>query len=267
MKKRWLILTIVLIVIAIVLAIVFVNLFRPKNTQALAKNVTSVTNSGYLSEENSSNKQIDQYLELLSSQNIEKEEVEAFFKAYQAFEVAGKFFDRQMIFSTYSKTYQNNLKNVQKNFQHAQDAAQKLENYLLDNLEKIDDSFVGRPQWLVLSWQDCKADMKALLVYSGNAFEALTNIFVDSVASKIVNNTFCQVVLQHFTQTAKFSNEETLDGAALLSFANAYLSVEGEKQILQHEFSQDLQNKAKDLQEKQQESEFFKAFVEGTLIV
>ncbi len=280
MKKRWLILIVILVIVAIVLAIVFINLFRDKDTTALAKEVNKVTESGYLDENNKANQDVDKYLQsmlklsdnleadylatLLKTDNLsaENEKMANYANAYAAFEVIGQFYNRQIVFSKYTKVYAQQKKQISKNFSKAQKAVDALETYFVEQNVKIGNA----DEWLARTWDDCKVQLQQLFAFTSSAFAGLNEVYKNCVPSKLVNNAMSDIILDEVNGMTKNIADGQADfGKKLLTFANAYLSVAGEQVILQHSYNAAVQAAAKDIKEKGAESEYYASFVAGEL--
>ena len=281
MKKRWFILILVLVVIAVVLAIVFVNLFREKNTSALADSVNSVTQSGYLSKENKSNQEIDEYLNsmLKLSENIpedylstllktedlqaEKNLIKNYANAYAAFEVVGEFFNREIVFTKYTNVYKSQKKKIQKNFSNAQSAVDALSKYFNEQNVKIGNA----DEWLARTWDDCKSNLVNLFNYTSEAFSGLTEVYKSCVNSVVLNNGLSDIILDEVGKMTVGVLEGKVDfGEKLLNFVNAYLTREGEKLILDYSYVAGIQLIVKDIKEKGEDSSYYANFVAGNLV-
>ncbi len=269
MKKLWFIIVIVLVVVAVVLAIVFINLFTSKNTEALAKTVNSYTQSGYLSADNSGNQAIDSYLASLTSLTDLQDDlelIENYSDAFEAFEVIGEFYNRQIVFTDYTSSYKSNRKKIEKDFKNAQSIVDEFEAYLAENLPAIGNN----QSWLAISWVTCKEYMEDIISYTSDAFTRLAEVYQNSVTSKVLNNDLTDIIFEYIdTQLTQLNDEEgvqTADiGKNLLTFANAYLTLENENIILGYMYDDKLQTKVEDIKENGEESSYYGKFIEGSI--
>ena len=102
MKRRGFSIILILVIVAAVLTVVFINLFKEKDTKALAENLNSYVGSenGYLNAENENYKIIDEYLSSVSTKLTaaeEKNETKNYQMSYRTFVVAGEFFNRECL--------------------------------------------------------------------------------------------------------------------------------------------------------------------------
>ena len=157
MKRKGLIIVAILAIVAVVLTVVFITLFRKKDTNELAANVNEVValNSGYLNEDNASNKLIDDYLNVVATKvetQGEMNEIRNYAKAYQAYEIIAEFYNRQMVFAEFNETYKNNRKAVARSLQNAQSKADSIAAYINSITPAVGDS----DYWKANTWADCK---------------------------------------------------------------------------------------------------------------
>ena len=68
MKKKWIIITIILLIIAVVLTIVFINLFSERDTEDLSNAVKTNVQTGYLDGDGDTYLKIDEYFDVMLSQ-------------------------------------------------------------------------------------------------------------------------------------------------------------------------------------------------------
>lgn len=265
---KWFIAIVIIAIIAVVLTIVFINLFKEKDTKQLAESVNEVVETGYLSEDNSQYKTINEYLgqlETVLSTASEKAEVKNCKDAYVAYTVVGDFFDRQIVFSQFTETYKNQRKKIEKNLKKSQDIAVSLEKFILDNKELVS----GSDYWQANTWANCKEDMKNLIVYTTNAFNLLSDVYQASVTSKLINNGLSDVVFDAMktkssTMIEKI-NESGDYGIDFYNFINLYLSKNGEKLILNFNYNEIAQKKVADIKENGVESVYYNDLLQGRI--
>ena len=281
MKKKWFIIILVLVIVAVVLAIVFINLFKERDTKALSEKLVEVSETGYLSEKSDENKTIDEYLtylktlggEISSEEEIDQEEIKKisnYLDAYASYEVVIKFFAREMLFARATETYTNNHKFVEELFASAQQKADELEKYIKNSKGKTGQS----EYWTAKTWSDCHKKMKSLVDDTAKALTKLALIYQKSVPKSsekggFLNNALSDVIFDEMNSmlknvTSKADENENY-GHELYVFVSAYLSKENESIILDYVFSEDLQEKARDLKEHGSDSRFYDSFVAGEL--
>lgn len=265
---KWFVALIILAVIAVVLTIVFINLFREKDTKQLAQSVHETVEKGYLNEENAQYKNIYSYLNNLEtalSTVEEKNEVKNFKDSFSAYVVVGQFFDRQIVFSQYTETYKNNRKKIQKNFAKGQESANKLEQFILNNKEIVS----GSDYWQANSWVNCKGDMRDLIVYTTNAFNLLADVYQASVDSKLMNNGLTDLVFDTFEKMSAQMIEKTSEsnefGVELNKLIGNYLTKNGEKTILNFNYSSNAMQKVADIKENGENSAYYGDFLQGRI--
>lgn len=268
MKKRGIIagVFVVLIAVAVVLTIVFVNLFTNKNTMAFAKSINSITQSGYLDENNKENKIVDEYFQTLlnvSKLSQQHETISNYAYAYQSFEIIGDFFNRQTVFTSYTDVFKTTRKSVLKNFEKAKNAVNSVAKYVQDNQDKVE----GSEDWLSMTWNDCKANVESFFVNTTNAFVGLMDIYQSSVSSKVLNNKFSDLIFEEFKEMTgvKDTVERKFNGQEFFKFVDAYLSLEGERMILKFSYDTEFQMIVNDINEKGNNSVYFAKFIDGTL--
>ncbi len=271
MKKRWFIFVIILVIIAVILTIVFINLFREKDTTALAENVNDVTQNGYLSEENEANQAIDAYLAQVSglgSLEADRTTIENYADAYAAFEVIGDFFSRQIVFTENTSVYRENRGRIRNAFQRAQNAVDDFAEYLSQNMDVVGSD----EDWMTITWANCKGYMQDIISNTTDAVTRLALVYQDCVTSKVMNNAMSDIIFAEIEKwTSQLISEETVStaglGQQLLTFVNAYLTIDGENVILQFQYDNNIKSQAENINELGEESTFYSQFVAGLIEV
>ena len=289
MKKKWFILILILVIVAVVLTIVFINLFKERDTKALSEKLIQVTETGYLSRTIEDEKQgseenilIHDYLlhlktlsgEFSDTPEIDQKEISKitnFEDALSAYEVVVEFFAREMIFAEATEIYTNNHKEIERLFDSAQKKADELEQYI----KNLRNSTEGNEYWTARSWSDCYKNVTNMVNDTAKAVTKLSQIYQKSVPAVVdgkgcSNNALSDVIFAEMNNMLKNitskANENAGYGDQLFDFVSAYLSKENESIILEYVFSDDLQEKARDLKENGSESKFYESFIAGQLI-
>ncbi len=270
MKKKWFWIIVFLAVIAVVLSIVFINLFRDKDTRDLSEKVNSVVTTGYLAEDSEEYEIINEYFDLIYGKlgtSEEKSEVKNFQNTYKAYVVAGKFFNREMIFGEFTDAYKNNRKKVETKFDKAQSSAESLKGYINTNKTLVS----GSAFWEANTWSSCKDLAKEMFTQTIGAFDLLQDIYQSSITSKIARNDLTEIIFKQMTAyssktTENLTTDETC-GATLYSFVNMYLSENGRQLILNFEFNtyNNIQAKVADIKENGENSRYYQDFLNGNL--
>ena len=268
MRKKWFFGILILVVVGIVLTIVFVNLFKDKDTKALAQKVNEVSETGYLSEDSDEYLKISEYLEKMPayfSGGTEKIEIENYKKAYQSFVIVVDFFNKEIMFSTYTDEYNNNLKAITNAFNVAQDNANKLKNYINETSLVTGDS----KYWNKNTWQTSKEYMKNIFDNTREALSKLGNVYSASVNSIFVNNAFTDIIFEGFNaltnDVAGKIAENTSVGEKLLNFSNSYFGETNEKVIIKYVYNKTLQTSVQDIAEKGIDSNYYNGFLAGNI--
>ncbi len=268
MKKKWVfIIVLVVIIVAVILTIVFINLFTAKTTKDLAETVYSVTQNGYLNENNEKTLAIEDYLSDLSVNSElsseQKTTINNYANVLSAYQVAGEFFNRQIVFSSYTSVYKSNRKTIKSNFNKAQDAVDSLYSYLQTNLDKVSPS----GYWLAETWTDCEEYVVEIIEYTIDAFTKLEEVYQSCVDSEFMNNSMSTIIFEQMDRYATIIlNEEdenySTAGASLYTFVNQYLT--DEELILDYVYDADgIKTKADDILEKGEESAYYNSFLSG----
>lgn len=270
MKKKWAIAIIFLIIIAVVLTVVFIFLFREKDTRALALRLNEATQEGYLADDKEEYQTISLYfdsvIDALANENrdAEKSEAQNYDKAYEAFLVAGDFFNRQMIFTDYTNVYKDNRNAIERAFNRAQSAADELVVYINENRELTGDNYY----WQANTWANCRENIKTIFDNTTDAFERLILVYNASVSSIFMNNSFSTLVFEGFNSlTADLETnltENETSGQALLTFVNAYFS--DDELILDYQYNQNLKDRVSDISQNGEASSFYSAFLQGQIL-
>lgn len=268
MRKKWLFGILILVVVGIVLAIVFINLFKGKDTKALAEKVNDVSENGYLSEDSDEYSKITEYLAQLPSNfsdGTEKIEIENYKNAYQSFVIVIEFFNKEIMFSSFTDEYNKNLKSITNCFNSAQDNANKLKDYIEETSLVTGDS----KYWNKNTWQTSREYMKNIFDNTREALSKLGNVYSASVNSVFVNNKYTDIIFEGFTtlsnQTAAKISEATTAGENLLNFANSYYSESNESAILGYVYNEALQTTVEDISENGIDSIYYNDFLAGNI--
>ncbi len=268
MRRKWVFGILILVIVGIILAIVFINLFKDRDTKALAEELNDVATEGYMSEQSDEYLTIDAYLENVQTyfdDSAEKKEIKNYQDAYSAFVIAIDLFNKQMIFTEYTDEYNDNFKAIQKDLKTAQEAAEELKGYVNQTKEVVGSS----PFWNVNTWQTSRDYMKTIFDCSKDALYRLGNVYQASVTSKLMNNDFTDIIFDGFTnlcnQVAASLTENGSKGEELKTFVEAYYSEVNEEYILGYNYNLVLQANVKDIKEKGIESGLYTEFLTGQL--
>lgn len=255
MKRRGFLIILILVIIAAVLTVVFINLFKEKDTKALAESLNSYVGSenGYLNSENKNYKTIDEYLSGVSTKLTsaeEKNETKNYQMSYRTFVVAGEFFNREMVYTEFTNVYKDNRKNIQENLSKGQECASQLAKFINENKAIT----AGSAYWEANTWTNCKDYMKNLFNYTMNAFTSLDNVYEASVPSKILNNELTSLIFETFDELAEKTitdlRADSDCGTSLYNFANNYMSKNKESIILRFNYNATAQENVKIIREK-----------------
>ena len=257
----------ILSLIATVLTITFVGLFGKKSTTELASDVNSYTTSGYLASTGEQYTKINAYVDGLDTSEFganEKKEVLNFQNAYKAFVAEGFFFNRQLYFMTYTKTYKNNRKTVENALKNANNLAKEI----VSLIEKNKSTTEGSSYWAHMLWINMKGKMKDFVSYSVSAFNILSNIYKDSVESDLLNNSYSDVMflcMNNLHEELMTGYEETDGvGLALRTFAEIYFTTNGEQEILEYTYLDkhaSKREKVEDIKAKNKDSVEYEGFL------
>lgn len=268
MKKKWFLGILIVAIIAVILTIVFINLFGEKDTKELSQEVHSYIENGYLSQENEDYEKIIEYLDAVYpklSTSTERSEVLNYKNAYQAYAVAGEFFDRQMVFTEFTDVYKNNRKKIENNLNNAQEKAQNLAKTIKEN-ENLTN---GSEYWEANTWANYKGEMREIISSTTTAINLLGEVYISSVPSKIMNNDLTKlifdVVKEYSIEILEKTTQDEMLGQKLNEFVNYYLTKEGEVKILNFLYNSTSQDKVADIVEKGKESEFYSDLLEGRI--
>ena len=246
MRKRATWIIIVIVLIGVVIGAVFFNMFVPRNTEELAQLVYNITETGYLSETNSSNTTFDAYtFKLISStsqvSSLDKAKITDYRNFYGGCEIAGQFFRRQIVFSKYTKSYSKNLKKIKDNFNKASQNAKQLEAFMANALKASN----GQAYWEKESWEHCHKQLEQMMKQTADAMFALIEVYQTCVDSEMLNNNFTKVLfmaLQDSIQDIK-KLDVTTEGSQFLKLTANYMTTETEKKIIKYNFDTSLQGK------------------------
>lgn len=271
MKRKWFIIVAILAVVAVVLTVVFITLFRNKNTNELAANINEAValKSGYLNEENESNTVIDDYLSVVATKVPtagELNEIRNYAKAYQAYEIIGQYYNRQMVFAKFNSTYKNNRKAVARSLANAQAKADSIAKYLNDIKAAVGSS----DYWQANTWADCKEDFRDMFASTTKAFNTLALIYEDCVESYFANNEMYEAIAyaienESTTMLTDATNQQVY-GTNLLNIASAYLTTNTEARIYNYEYTAaSFKDKIEDILENGKNSTNYASLVAGSI--
>lgn len=242
-NRKWILIIAIILILAVVLTIVFINLFRPKDTTQLTDLLYSLTEDGYLSKDNEEiNQKIDGFLnDFLTKPKLkaelqkhpeEQNRIQNFLDAYEAFEVMAQFFNREMIFSVYTETYNENRPAIMKSFEKASAAASEMASYIKSHETTVG----GQADWTYDMWETCDDEMEAIYKNTANAFSRLAKVYTASVPSKVMNNDLTSAIFKaidyYFKQFSENYTTKADCGSNLKSLVNIYLTEKGEHYIL-----------------------------------
>lgn len=280
MKKKWLIIALILIVISVVLAIVFLNLFKDKNTEKVVSDIHSVATTGYLSGTNDDAENFESYLQdikdlsekLLKEEkklsDKEKEELQQMFNitknyksAFEAYKFAIKYFDKQLVFTTYTDTYKANQKEIRDSLKDVSKTVKSISNdYGVDNSETLNID------WLKRTWSDWKDGVQNVINKTGDVYKRLFDVYESCLNSQIMNNNLINFVFSYLEEKIDIliatPNAENI-GAVIESICTKYFSQQGEKIIIKYNFDISLQEKVADVVENEEKSDYWNDFLNG----
>lgn len=275
MKKRktffWII---ILVVIAAVLAVVFVSLFSTPSTKNLAISLNDKVTTGYLSDKNKSEKDICEYndieeylvnIETVLANEESKNEARNIRIAYQAFRVQGEFFNRQIVFSSFSEKFKENKPKIEKLLNEAQKCADDAENYI----EKNRTLTSGSDYWTAQTWAGVRDNLVEMTTKTVEMFKLMSEVYSASVGSKIMNNDLTDIIFRYSNETSanmaeNLAKDNSL-GEKLLKFVNRYLTIENEVKILEFCYDYDAPSKIASIIEGWGSDQLFKNFVGGVV--
>ena len=268
MKKKWIIITIILLIIAVVLTIVFINLFSERDTEDLSNAVKTNVQTGYLKDDGDTYLKIDEYFDVMLSQasltSSDKNEISNAQKLYETYIIIGEFYNKQILFSSYNDVYAKNRNQAIDNLNSANSKASEIVSYLDANSELV----AGSDYWQARTWDDVEPMVKDFLNYNNLAFSALQPIFVSSVDSKVASNDFSALILSTINFYLNEANENwqgsTTSVSTAFTMANSYLT-NHYNQIMSYRYSTQLQGYVKDILEKGESSSYYGKLIGGTL--
>lgn len=268
MRKKWFFGILILVIVAVVLTIVFINLFKDKDTKALTEKINDVAENGYLADDSDEYLKINEYLSKMNglfADGTEKNEVQNHKNAYKSFAVAIKFFNKEILFSSFTDVYNNNLKEITNNLNVAQENADKLKDYINETSSITGDSVY----WNQNTWQTSRDYMKNIFDNTREAFSRLGKVYSASVNSVFVNNKYTDIILDGFNtlsnQVASKLSEDATAGTNLYDFTNAYYTDSNEATILGYVYNETLQSTVEDISEKGTESAYYNDFLAGSI--
>ena len=273
MKKKGIIIVVILAVLAVVLAVVFIMLFKDDDTKDLAQDLNQSVTRGYLAEEKEEYQKVYAYLiDFAGVAGTDTEEyVEAtnFYKAYEASANIAEFFNNELPYMEYTKTYKTNRKKVKDNLESAQKSAEKL----IDKIEQYSEATGGSELWQRVVWNNCKNYVEDIVYDTMSALDLLAKIYSDSVKSELMNNDLSEVLfmgMRHlnksFRENVSVSNENV--GDKLLTFSqNAFSPDNVERAIISYSYSSEAnKNKMKDILDRGSESGYWPDVLSGNIL-
>ncbi len=231
-----------LVIVAAALVVVFVTLFTPPSTRSLALSLNSKVTSGYLSDEDKSEVNICEYNDIQTyltsvasvvTSDETRSEIQNIRYAYKAFLVEAEFFNRQIVFSSYSEKFKENKKKIEKLLSQAQKHANAAEDYI----EKHATLTSGSAYWTAQTWAGVREDLVDMTKKTAEMFKLLGEVYSASVDSKIMNNDLTTIIFRYNDELSA-SMVENLDkdnslGQKLHAFVNHYMTIEKEEKILE----------------------------------
>ena len=150
-------------------------------------------------------------------------------------------------------------------FEKAQKSANSLKDYVNSTKEIVGAS----GYWEANTWANCKQDAQNVFAYTVEAFNRLGDVYLACVPSKITNNELAKLIFNTIENYANqvetnFTTNE-LSGQELQNFIKTYLTLDGEKAILQYQYSLIMQQKVADIVEKGNTSSYYDDFLDGRL--
>lgn len=272
MKKKWIIITIILLIIAVVLTIVFINLFSERDTEDLSNAVKTNVQTGYLKDDGDTYLKIDEYFGVMlrqasltsSDENEISNEISNAQKLYETYIIIGEFYNKQILFSSYNDVYAKNRNQAIDNLNSANSKASEIVAYLDANSELVS----GSDYWQARTWDDVEPMVKDFLNYNNLAFSALQPIFTSCVDSKVVSNDFSALILSTINFYLNEANENWGSNKTSVNtaftMANSYLT-NHYNQIMSYRYSTQLQGYVKDILEKGESSSYYGKLIGGTL--
>ena len=276
MKKRKVVFWIfILVVIAAVLAVVFVSLFSTPSTKGLALSLNNKVTTGYLSDKDKSEKDVCEYndienylvnIEAVLTNDASKNEARNIRIAYQAFRVQGEFFNRQIVYSTFSEKFKENKSKIESLLNQAQNCADEVENYI----EKNRTLTSGSAYWTAQTWVGARDNLVEMTTKTVEMFRLMSEVYSASVGSKIMNNALTDIIFKYANEVSA-NMIENLDkdnslGQKLLSFVNQYLTVSNEEKILEFCYNDAYKLAVQDIVASWGSGSKFDKFVAGGLI-
>ena len=267
MKKKWIIITIILLIIAVVLTIVFINLFSERDTEDLSNAVKTNVQTGYLKDDGETYLKIDNYFDVMLKQSSlaqdDRNKITNAQNLYETYLIVGEFYNKQILFSSYNDVYAKNRNQAIDNLNSANSKASEIVSYLDANSELVD----GSDYWQARTWDDVEPMVKDFLNYNNLAFSALQPIFVSCVDSKVVSNDFSALILSTINLYLDEVNENWQNATEVntaYTMANSYLT-NHYNQIMSYRYSTQLQSNVEDILKNGESSSFYGKLIGGTL--
>ncbi len=269
MKRKGFIAILILAVIAVVLSIVFINLFKEKDTKKLALSLNKSVSAGYLNDESEEYQIITDYLQDVytsATSDSDKNAVRNYKSAYKALAVAGEFFNRQIVFTSYTQTYKAQRVKIEENLSKAQKSANAMTKYIKDT----QDLFGGVPDLIAGSWANCSKYMNQIYNYTSDAMVRLGYVYQTSATSDLMRNDLSLLVFntmeELFADTKTNLTEDGGYGDKLSVFINGYMTKTTEKKILNFAYNEHGQTNVKAILDKSTGWEaIFPAFLLGNI--
>lgn len=267
MKKKWIIITIILLIIAVVLTIVFINLFSERDTEDLSNAVKTNVQTGYLKDDGETYLKIDNYFDVMLKQSSlaqdDRNKITNAQNLYETYLIVGEFYNKQILFSSYNDVYAKNRNQAIDNLNSANSKANEIVSYLNANSKLVD----GSDYWQIKTWDDVESMVKDFLNYNNLAFSALQPIFVSCVDSKVVSNDFSSLILSTINLYLDEVNENWQNATEVntaYTMANSYLT-NHYNQIMSYRYSTQLQSNVEDILKNGESSSYYGKLIGGTL--
>ena len=268
MKKKWILLTIILLVVAAVLGVVFINLFGKKTTTELARNVNTVVESGYLSDQGDEYITINAYMtDILTrfTDEDERKEAQNYKDAYCAFVTAAEFYNRQICFTEYTTTYKNKRKSITNNLKKANKVAKNFKNYIIETKPLVGSG----DYWNIATWTEGEKYMSEIYKCTANALVSLGEVYKSSVTSPLMNNDYTTIIIRGFEDILNGVEDmiyvDSMVGDDLMVFVNAFMQKSHDETILGYNYDDVLKEKVEELLKNWSASPKYIDFLKGNI--
>lgn len=273
MKKKGIIIVAILAIVAVVLAVVFIMLFRDKDTTDLAEDLNQSVTEGYLAEESEEYQKVYDYLvdfaRVAGTETDDAVEATNFYQAYEAYANIAEFFNNELPYMEYTKTYKSSRKDIRNNLESAQESAETL----IDRIEYYSEATGGSELWQRVVWNNCKNYVEDIIYGTMDALELLADVYKDSVKSELLNNDLTDVLFMgmeylndSLRENIAVSNANA--GSNLLVFSqNSFSPSNIERAVITYSYSTESHKaKMKDILEKGSESGYWSDVLDGNIL-